>query len=149
MAAGLWQKAIDLGKKALERIPAELHHSLECNLVDLSRLYRRSMAYAYHLRETNLAEILQAHPAAPERIWDELRTSLQADLEGYQAEQQAELDAHRLGMVELAVTNPMPDWIELKAAIDVFDRDRATFLVNYFDEAPAIIEKGLFSVTSR
>ena len=81
LAAGSWQEALNLGSSILERIPVEFEKSFERNLVDLGRLQRRALAYACHLRETNLANILRAYPSANELILQELRQCLLADLE--------------------------------------------------------------------
>jgi hypothetical protein len=152
MAADAWQAALLLGEKTLNNIPASLRLSFERTLVDLGRLRRRALAYAYHLRETNLAEVLRAYPAAPQRISMDLRATLQADLINYEEERQAEGEAARLGMVELArLVNPgpMPAWTEAEKALELLEKDLPAFLEAYLLETPGKVEKGYFSITSR
>ena len=152
MAAEAWQQALTLGETAQTAVPADLRLSFERNLVDLGRLRRRALAYAYHLRETNLAQVLRAYPSAPQRVYEDLRATLQADLANYEEERQAEGQAARLGMVQLARlagANPMPDWTEAEEALRLLEKDPPAFLATYLLETPGKAEKGVFSVTSR
>ena len=152
MAADAWQQAQALGEALLPIVPANLRLNFERNRVDLGRLRRRALAYAYHLRETNLAEMLRAYPAAPQHIYDDLHATLQADLGSYEEERQAEKEAARLGMVllaDLTGSTPMPDWTEAEEALRLLEKDPAAFLAAYLLKTPGTAEKGLFSVTSR
>jgi hypothetical protein len=152
MAAEAWQQALTLGETTLPGVPEGLQLNFERNLVDLGRLRRRALAYAYHLRETNLAEVLRAYPSAPQRIYDDLRATLQADLASYEEERQAEKQAARLGMVQLASltdVDSMPDWTEAEEALSLLEKDPPAFLAAYLLKTPGTAEKGVFSVTSR
>jgi hypothetical protein len=149
MAAEAWQQALTLGETVLTLAPDSLCLSFERNLVDLGRLRRRALAYAYHLRETNLADMLRAYPSAPQRVYEDLFTTLQSDLANYEEERQAEAQAARLGMVLLAAETPMPDWTEAEEALRLLEKDLPAFLAAYLLETPGTAEKGVFSVTSR
>ncbi len=149
MAADAWQTALELGEQALAAIPAGLQVSFKKNLIDLGRMQRRARAYAYHLRETNLAGMLRAYPQAPAHILLELRACLQNDLANYEAECRAEQDAARLGMALLGKQLPLPPWTEAEAALRTLEQDPVAFLAEYFTEAPSTVSKGLFSATSR
>jgi hypothetical protein len=176
LAAEAWQAALSFGEQTLPAVPHALRLSFDRNLLDLGRLQRRAQAYALHLRETNLAQMLREYPAAPARVLAELRQCLQADLANYAAEQQAEAAAPALGLFHLnpqaAARHP---WTEAEDALRLLDRDPAAFLTTYlttgqpapagsnltseaFDQKPggynpllmnAAPDKGLFSVTSR
>ncbi|MGE5222920.1 MAG: hypothetical protein ACM3PY_10800 [Omnitrophica WOR_2 bacterium] len=148
-AAETWERALSLGQKTLEDVPPAFHVSFERNLLDLGRLQRRALAYALHLRETNLAEMLRLYPPAPKHIVDELRDVLSADLFNYQAEQQADQAAPQIGLFSLGASTPLPDWSEAADALKMLDQDQQAFLNTWFLPAPDTISKGLFSVTSR
>jgi hypothetical protein len=152
MAAEAWQQALTLGETVVTAVPDGLRLSFERNLVDLGRLRRRALAYAYHLRETNLAQLLRAYPSAPNRVYEDLFTTLRSDLANYEEERQAEVQAARLGMVQLAQlagAAPMPDWTEAEEALHLLEKDPPVFLAAYLLETPGKAEKGIFSVTSR
>ena len=149
MAASAWQDALNLRSSIQASIPDDLGEFFARNLVDLGRLRRRALAYAYHLRETNLANLLRAYPSAPGRIVEELRLCLQADLENYAEEKKAEETAQRLKMILLAPESPMPAWVEAQAALELLENDPDQFLAMYFMETTDKVSKGVFSVTSR
>ena len=149
LAAETWQQALAAGEQMLGDIPADLRLSFERNLVDLGRIYRRARAYSYHLRETNLAEMLRAYPSAPGRVLDELRACLQADLANYEAEKQADEAAIRLGMFALGSQPPLSAWKEAEAALQRLEEGAQGFLEVYFRAAKDTASKGVFSVTSR
>jgi hypothetical protein len=149
MAAGAWAEALDLGESLLSSVPGDLHTSFARTLLDLGRLRRRALAYAYHLRETNLAEMLRQVPQAPAHILAELRQCLQADLDNYAAEQQADLAAPGLGLLPLGTRLPLPAWNEAEEALLLLDQDPDAFLQRYLQATDKKVEKGLFSVTSR
>jgi hypothetical protein len=168
LAAEAWAEALTLGEQTLPSVPDSLRLSFQRNLLDLGRLRRRAAAYALHLRETNLAQMLREYPAAPARVLAELRQCLQADLANYAAEQQAEAAAPALGLFHL---NPQAaagqPWTEAEDALRLLDSDPAAFLQTYLTAAPVkqvgpnpqpgynplltekLAAKGLFSVTSR
>ena len=150
MAADAWQQALALGEQTLGDVPANLKLSFERTLLDLGRLRRRALAYALHLRETNLANILREYPGAgqPDRIQAELRQCLQQDLANYTAERQADQDAVGLGLFSLVGT-PLGEWTEAESAVRLLDQSPDAFLKTYLLPAPDTASKGIFSVTSR
>jgi hypothetical protein len=93
--------------------------------------------------------MLRAYPSAPQRVYEDLFTTLQSDLANYEEERQAEAQAARLGMVLLAAETPMPDWTEAEEALRLLEKDLPAFLAAYLLETPGTAEKGVFSVTSR
>ncbi len=171
LAAEAWEHALAQLRQALPSVPPGLRLSVERNLLDLGRLRRRALAYAYHFRETNLAEMLRAYPHAPERMRAELRQCLQADLENYALEQQADLAAPGLGLFPLWVPPAGTPWQEAEDALKLLDEAPPAFLETYLKLGPAGVsepkegtrnqlagyipllagqaDKGLFSVSSR
>jgi hypothetical protein len=149
MAVDAWKRAIQIGEEALPDVPEELENSFARNLVDLGRLQRRALAYAMHLRETNLAEMLRNYPTAPAHILEELRSCLQADLANYEAECQADQAAIELGMLPICQHQTLPAWTEAEVALRTLEQDPAGFLETYLKEAPDTQSKGFFSATSR
>jgi hypothetical protein len=168
-AAEAWQQAVALAEQLLPNVPQTLRLSVERNLLDLGRLRRRALAYAYHFRETNLAQMLRDYLNAPARVLAELRQCLQADLENYAAEQQADLAAPGLGLFPLFVPAAPQPWQEAADALRLLDEDLLAFLETFLNLGPvnqvggtgeqkdgfipllsgSTAEKGLFSVTSR
>src|SRR5678815_2506123 len=110
-------------------------------------------------------------PEAPAhaRIAAELRQCLQADLENYALEQQADLAAPGLGLFPLFVPAAPQPWQEAEDALRLLDQDLPAFLETFLNIGPVNLvggtgeqkdgfipllsgstaEKGLFSVTSR
>lgn len=76
-------EAILVGDHALDRVPAELQGQLKANLVELEGYQRRVLSYVYHLRETNLVNIIRKyhhdHKPVPGRLIHELTAILKAD----------------------------------------------------------------------
>lgn len=148
MAAGAWEEVLALGEAILNETPDELKLSVERNLLDLGRLRRRALAYAFHLRETNLAGILRQYPAAPAHVLEELRQCLQADLANYEAERQADAAAPGLGLFPLGAQMPLPPWKEAEDALHLLNQDPADFLANYLQQTADTVSRGPFSATS-
>jgi hypothetical protein len=130
-------------------VPDALRLSFERNLLDLGRLRRRALAYALHLRETNLAELLRQYPPGPDPVWAELRQCLLADLENYAAEQAADREAVELGLFQLGGPTLQQPWREAEDALQLLDLDPPGFLERFFTVTAGKAEKGLHSVTSR
>ncbi len=149
LAAQSWMAALALVTPILDLAPHKLHAFFIRNQVDLIRLSNRALAYAYHLRETNLANILRAYPDAPEEIQYKIGECLRLDLDNYDMERQIEESARDLGMPALAGQSPMPDWEEAEQALEMLQQNLAQFLATYFLETEDTASKGLFSVTSR
>lgn len=144
-----WLAALKFGKELIPVVPCNLRHSFQKTLVDLGRLQRRALAYANHLRETNLAFIARQVPHPPARVLEEMRQCLLSDLANYTAEQLSAVEADHLGMVSLTPETTLPDWEEIQQALSALDQSSVEFLSRFFNEAPDIASKGLFSVTSR
>jgi hypothetical protein len=129
LAADRMAKALDAGRAVLPQVPAELAGEFAECLRELVEFRRRALAYAYHLRETNLVTLLRAAgqrgEAYPARLVSELRQVLLAD----QANQ---------GQVE-----------PVGAALHMLDEDIPAFLSTYFLVEENKISKGYFSLTSR
>jgi hypothetical protein len=150
LAAQRMARALELGNEIDSQVPRALSEKFTANLADLARFYRRASAYAYHLRETNLATILQTarqqNQPAPEKAVNELLQLMKADYENYRAEQ--------LGLKvpdpPASTGNPpqVPPWKEMDEAISLLRRDVDKFLSAYFHQAPDQNSKGIFSVTS-
>jgi len=148
MAAEAWGEALTLGGDILALIPADLRLSFERTLLDTGRLRRRSLAYALHLRETNLAEMLRQYAPGPEHIWAELRQCLQADLDNFAQDQAANEAAEGLGLFRLGAPANHP-WTEAEDALQLLDLDPPGFLERFLTVTEGKAEKGLHSVTSR
>jgi hypothetical protein len=139
MAAEAWEQALALGEEILPNVPEALGLSFDRNLLDLGRLRRRALAYAYHLRETNLAQMLRDAQAsqAPAHLRAELRQCLQADLENYALEQQADLAAPGLGLFPLGVQASRLLWSEAEDALHLLEQDPQAFLETYLSVGQA------------
>lgn len=140
LAAERMEQALALGAKI--RVSKELAKSFAATLVDLAKFRRRALAYAYHLRESNLIFIIRRarkeNQPVPARAVTELGQVLNADADNFHAEQRV---AHAAGA-------PLPDWKEMEDARQLFARDLDQFLARYFQECPDKMSKGVFSVTS-
>jgi hypothetical protein len=112
MSAKHAAKALELGRALADAAPASLKTHLEAGLTELNELRRRILSYAYHLRETNLAELMRdmrkRGTEIPQRVKDELLALLKAD-------QQNQGQAEPCG-----------------AAIALLDKDLDAFLGTYF-----------------
>ena len=142
LAAERWEAALALGRQYAGRVPAPLAGAFARNRSDLAGLRRRAMAYALHLRETNLATVLREAAKLklprPQRSLDELRATLKADLENHQAE----MAAARPGQT-------VPPWAEMEQAIALLQQSPDGFLQKFLKVEPDQGSKGIFSVTSR
>jgi hypothetical protein len=83
MSAEHATKALELGDKLAASIPENFRGSFVAGLSELTELRRRILSFAYHLRETNLAELMrgmrQRGVDVPPRIKEELLAVLKAD----------------------------------------------------------------------
>jgi len=135
LAADRWSVALEIGRRIEADVPDNLAVDFCQNMTELDRLRRRALAYAYHLRETNLTTILRKQHEIDQppsgRIVRELAGILQDD----SANCRAEGDVEGCG--------------EIQAALDLLSSDIDKFLQAYFREEPDRASKGIFSVTSR
>ncbi len=148
-AARRMGEALEVGLQLRQNLPAEFAASFTQNLYDLGRFQRRALAYAYHLRETNLVTCLRAasKDGATEhvqRLSQELLSVMADDLGNLRAEKAATLADPRPAPV--ANTG---DWPDMEAAIALAHQDLRKFLDTYFADAPDQASKGPFSATSR
>jgi hypothetical protein len=142
LAAARWEGALASGETFKDTVPEVLAADFSRNLRDLAGLRRRALAYALHLRETNLATILRKAAALklprPQKAVEELLAALQADLENHRAELAAPLAGQ-----------PRGEWTEMEQAIALLQKDPEEFLKTFLKEVPDLRSKGIFSATSR
>lgn len=146
LAAARWREAEHLGGHIAGAVPPALRDAFAANLRDLAALRRRAMAYAYHIRETNLATVLRRHSNARDtgatamaRVSSELLDVLRADRENWREEVGA-----RTGLPGTSDT-----WPEMDEAIELLQQDPGAFLDRFLLETPILLSKGMFSLTSR
>ena len=141
-AADCWEKALALGGKIQPALPEPLRDDYAKNLSDLAGLRRRALAYAFHLRETNLATVLrkaaELKQPLPQKSVAELQAMLKADLENHCAE---------IASVSPEVKDMT--WKEMDQAIILLRENPDAFLNTYFKGDPDVSSKGVFSATSR
>jgi len=142
MAADRWADGIAAGERALPLAAGEWRDAIAAAVADLGSLRRRAVAYALHLRETNLAEVMRRHSNRQPAVFDaalrELREALTADRANWRAEVAA---GPREGT--------SVEWPEMEEALADLDRDPVGFLEKWLREAPTRLAKGHFSLTSR
>jgi len=141
LAADRWDAALARGGQLKDSVPAPLAGDFKRNLSDLAGLRRRALAYALHLRETNLATVLRKAAelklARPQKSVDELLATLKADLENHQAEMAAALPGENGRR-----------WQDMEQAIALLQQNPDEFLQEFLKEDPNKNSKGIFSVTS-
>jgi hypothetical protein len=142
LAADRWETALARGGQFADSVPAPLAGAFKRNLADLAGLRRRALAYALHLRETNLATVLrkalELKQSRPQNSVDELLAALKADLENHRAE-----------MAAAPLGQTVHQWPEMEEAIALLRQNPDEFLQRFLKEAPDQNSKGIFSVTSR
>jgi hypothetical protein len=142
LAADRWEAALARGGQFADSVPAPLADVFKRNLADLAGLRRRALAYALHLRETNLATVLrmaaELKQPRPQKSVDDLLAALKADLENHRAELAAPLSGQKA-----------PRWRDMEQAIALLQQNPDEFLQKFLKEDPDKHSKGVFSVTSR
>ena len=83
IAAAKMQEAIALGNELTEKIPISLRKDFDQSVTELKGFCVRTLAYAYHLRETNLADLIRGslkrnEPVKKDNV-EELRAVLLKD----------------------------------------------------------------------
>lgn len=139
LAARSMEQALEVGKLITGNIPKGISGVFDLNLAELAAFRRHALAYAYHLRETNLTTLLrkarlQGQPA-PDKLVAELLVLLKTDLANFEAEQAK--DPARGAA-----------WKEMEEAIVLLPKDVDAFLNVYFQPAADQSSKGMFNVTS-
>jgi hypothetical protein len=142
LAAGRWAAALAEGSSAAALVPDALQADYRQGLDDLARLRRRAVAYACHLRETNLATVMRRHGSANPSVADAARTELLATLREDRENWRAEV-----AVGPAPGTSPL--WPEIDQATADLERDPQAFLARWLQEAPTTLSKGHFSLTSR
>ena len=142
MAADRWEAALAHGEELKNSVPAPLAADFKRNLKDLAGLRHRAVAYALHLRETNLATLLRKAAELklpwPQKSADELLAALKADLYNHQADMAAVLPGQDVRR-----------WQDMEQAIALLQQNPDEFLQKFLTEDPDTHSKGIFSVTSR
>jgi len=141
LAADRWEAALALGQRFKDSVPAPLANAFKRNLADLAGLHRRALAYALHLRETNLATVLrkaaELKQSRPQPSVAELLAALQADRENHRAEMAAALPGAEVRR-----------WPDIEQAIALLQQNPDAFLQQFLKPDPDQNSKGIFSVTS-
>jgi len=129
MSAARYAAALGLANEALGSMPEEMKATFNQNIGEIREIRRRILAYAYHIRATNITVAMRAakeHGFAiqPERV-EELRKILVADQEN-------------MGQRE-----------PVQSAINLLQSDLDKFLDTYFKIVPDKWSRGASSATSR
>ena len=126
--ATLLDEALAAAAAARPEVPVALAEAFGKSVEEVTGLRRRVLAYAYHLRETNLADMIRnaekVGSGNVERMWKELREVMVRDQEN-------------MGTAE-----------PLAAAIALLDADRPAFLTTYFLPTGPTGKKEGWTITS-
>ena len=126
--ATLLDEALAAAAAARPEVPVALSEAFGKSVEEVTGLRRRVLAYAYHLRETNLADMIRnaekVGSGNVERMWKELREVMVRDQEN-------------MGTAE-----------PLAAAIALLDADRPAFLATYFLPTGPTGKKEGWTITS-
>ena len=126
--ATLLDEALAAAAAARPEVPVALSEAFGKSVEEVTGLRRRVLAYAYHLRETNLADMIRnaekVGSGNVERMWKELREVMVRDQEN-------------MGTAE-----------PLAAAIALLDADRPAFLTTYFLPTGPTGKKEGWTITS-
>ena len=129
MAAQRMERALGMGDGILKHVPEELTSDFAEGLRELGEMKRRTMAYVYHTRETNLATIMRElkrqQRGVPDEMWQEMKSLLEADKVNQEQEE------------------------PVASAIALLQTDPDQFLATYFQPDEDEISKGYNSMTSR
>ncbi|MDB5324554.1 MAG: hypothetical protein JWM57_123, partial [Phycisphaerales bacterium] len=83
LAAGRAAEALAIGRELTQSLSVLRRSDFERSLAELHEWRRRTLSYAYHLRETNLATTMRTQRAEgreiPQRMRDEMLAVLRAD----------------------------------------------------------------------
>jgi hypothetical protein len=129
LAAEWMEKALAVGQDVQAAVPSVFTSDFKQNLLDLESMWKRTRAYAYHMRETNLALVMRVRREQGLTIPDSIRDEMLSVLEADNANQGQ--DGH------------------ITCAIDLLKKNLDGFLDQYFTVVPDGVSKGHFSLTSR
>ena len=124
MAARSMEEALETASQGTGSIPQNLQGKMNMNLAELAAFHRRALAYAYHLRETNLAFLMrkaieQGQPV-PEKLSAELMTVMKKDLSNFE-EEQASL-RNPATWIPPGNSSPTTPWKEMADAIALLQK---------------------------
>jgi hypothetical protein len=129
LAAERMTRALALGQRIQLGLPQQFQTDYAEGLRQLAGFRQRTLAYVYHLRETNLARMMRGLRARGEPVPDRMRQEMTAVLK---ADQQNEQQAEPIG-----------------EALASLASDEDTFLKTYFVVTGDHASKGVFTLTSR
>ncbi len=129
LAAERMEKALAIGQHVQTTVPRVFSSEFKQNLLDLEGMWRRTRAYAYHIRESNLALVMRLRREQGLPIPDVIRAEMRSVLEADQANQGQDG--------------------EIASAIELLNTDLDQFLDQYFTVVPDAVSKGHFTLTSR
>ena len=129
LSADRMAAALLTGHTVLEQMNSDFREYFAKGLEELREWMRRTLAYVYHARETNLATLMREFKRQGRVIPDSLKSEMQAVLEADQANQE-QLEP-------------------LATALALLNNDIDRFLDTYFVDEDDTISKGHTSLTSR
>jgi len=144
IAAKRWEAALAIGNECKGTIPTKLAGDFDQIQAAVNSVRRHALAYVFHIRETNLANILRKATELkipmPQRSIDELQVVMEADLKNHMEE-----------IIAANQKDSEKDWKEMEQAIALLKQDVNLFLQKYLiviltQDAKS---KGPNSVTSR
>lgn len=132
-------EALAVGAETLPFVPPGYREQLEQNLTELDGFRRRTLSYAYHLRETNLARVMRSYieegVEIPPRLVEEMKAVLKAD---------------HTNQVNHANQADRADEQPIVAAQAMLETDQVQFLEQYFRIAEQDLwSKGPHTLTTR
>jgi hypothetical protein len=129
LAAERMGQALEIGHRIETRMPQQFQADYAEDLRQLTGFKQRTLAYVYHLRETNLARMMRGLREKGQPVPDGMRQEMTAVLK---ADQQNEGEAEPIG-----------------AALTMLAADQDAFLKTYFLVTSDKSSKGGFTLTSR
>jgi hypothetical protein len=114
-AARRYEQALEVGTRALPLVPASLAYDFEQSLKESAAFRRRALAYAYHLRETNLVGIfrgwLKEGKSIPAEQLSEMESVLEKDLANQREDQVHAQGMTLAGCQWIWFPEPPPTWV--------------------------------------
>jgi hypothetical protein len=123
-AALKMQAAINTANTVRSKIPASCKPVFIKSIEEMDGIRRRTLAYAYHLRETNLAEVVRSGKLREEHV-EEMRSLLEKDRENQGGS------------------------IAIDEALRLLEQDRNKFFATYFLPSPPSGKKEQWTITSQ
>lgn len=123
-AAGKMQTAITAAGAVRDKVPVALRPVFLKSMEELDGIRRRTLAYAYHLRETNLAEVVRSGEIRNEHV-EEMRSLLEKDRENQGGS------------------------AAIEEALRMLEQDRDKFFATYFLPSPPTGSREQWTITSQ